>query len=346
MSLFTQLCESDSDSDAEKILVGHVTSALENGTLGTVVQVLRDIYSRSSSLNPLESAALSALPLVLVPAIRGDDSSSELVHLIGIHANAKEVILSIDELMDPGHPMFQNDEGPGDALDTRLMLILDLYQSTVPRLVIRKRPPAETLRPILERLSDAIVTLSYSEISVFNVMTSASRFADVAFTWATQSRSGCSSEDHEAIKKILTEFLLKSLVACSSRIDPDIALRVFQKVQPRYTLPRPPAPPTISHSDATRELVLLIYTTFSRIQDSSELRKYRDSEPIVTLGALVLSVHVQHLNPPLSRAPLVLPLEEGIIMRTIIPALISSAATTAIPGISGSRHLLNELYDE
>lgn len=65
--------------------------------------------------------------------------------------------------------------------------------------------------------------------------------------------------------------------------------------------------------------------------DASELRNYTEGEPIVALGALVLSIHVQYMDLPLElMRHLAPPLKEDVMTRTVIPALLSSTAINPV----------------
>ncbi|KAF8318687.1 hypothetical protein DL93DRAFT_2153620 [Clavulina sp. PMI_390] len=214
--------------------------------------------------DPLESVALSVIPILIPPASGGNAEAKELLELIGARSNVREVILALEESLASGHPLSHTEDDGGDvvlAIDLkRILLVVQLYSICLPRLPIRKRTPSQMLEPIVSRLMDAVFTSAKDPTNHITIefTVGTSNLCRNCVEWAakgTASSADLASDltktkvrghfqatvttwSSQKNKKALLESFFLFIIALSSRsAHTGVVQRAFEVSFPRYVLP-------------------------------------------------------------------------------------------------------------
>ncbi|KAJ7695342.1 hypothetical protein B0H17DRAFT_430746 [Mycena rosella] len=258
--------------------------------------------SRSEShLDPL-----GTLPyLLLCP----QPAAKSLIALVGECGSPKEVVIAVQEILERVGIALDGDEEDdpkptNESPSDQLISLILLYNAAIPRLKLRKKPPSETIRPLLSQL-ESTINLAGSRLNRDQgreIIRTVSQLSLNSLSWATK----LDSADAGACREILWSLLDTAISACSHCIQSSLAQRSFEALFPRLTI-RSTVPPGWENGETAVNEALAVYSAFGRTFALDSL------PPLPSTTYLILLSHSKFL-----------PSDIGRLMSFMLPILIAS----------------------
>ncbi|KAF8485679.1 hypothetical protein JB92DRAFT_3025282 [Gautieria morchelliformis] len=243
---------------------------------------LREVYEALlhtkawSLLDPL-----NILPL-LVPSM--EDTALEFTQVIAREGNPKEAVIFVHEALERLERAVQCEEQSNEESVSQLMRLLVICCESIPRLQLRRRGPADTLRPLLTQIGVALETVAplARGDEGKNIIYSVLHLIRPSVPWV--SRNTHPDDPHsQAAMDLLLNLLYSTLTAYASHIRASLAQRTFEMYYPRLVL-HTNVDPT---SEAGKELM----------QNAAEMARILGGTPVtltsppLSIGKLILLAH-------------------------------------------------------
>ncbi|PPQ78415.1 LOW QUALITY PROTEIN: hypothetical protein CVT25_011890 [Psilocybe cyanescens] len=246
--------------EVSSTLVALLTSAVHDKdprmTLSEIYQIITTTGA-PEYLDPLNT---------LQPLLTCDDGTArDIISVIAQYSSAKEVVMAAQEALERLERSLEpdseedDDEVKGQREDTKhnlalsqIIVLIDTYASAIPRITLRQKSAADTLRPLCKELGTLVGLVTSNSTrsqglallsSILTFVEEVGQWTDAvdrekpddlkAFvpTWASESAYRL-----KTIKKILNDLLDHSLLACERFIKANIAQRTLEECYPRLAL--------------------------------------------------------------------------------------------------------------
>ncbi|KAG9024748.1 hypothetical protein FS842_005409 [Serendipita sp. 407] len=204
---------------------------------------LEDINAVVLSSEDIQLNALDLCPCLWQHVLE-NEGATRLLNTISIKASSKECIITLQEIQETLSTNLslwaqddQEDEEAGHRLVEKLSFLLQLYSNIIPRMVLRKKGPLETLGQLIKGISTALRLGSAAANKGHGrkLLESLSEFIVGANRWVKASSSASDNEKNDCID-LLATLLLNSLATCGSYIQANIAELYLENHFPRRYL--------------------------------------------------------------------------------------------------------------
>ncbi|KAL4073520.1 hypothetical protein J3A83DRAFT_4158561 [Scleroderma citrinum] len=181
-------------------------------------------------------------PLAVLPALlpcRGDHAK-RLVRACGLHSNAKEVIIVVQEAIEELHRYYRigDDETQAKPITgpvQRFTNLIVLCTTAIPRLKLGKNSAFQLASPFITDITSlaSSVAQDVTKCEGRTLLSDISGLVKALFLWATASVSG---NDFDEMKRILRDLLDTTVVAYASLIQASLSAREFECIFPKLTV--------------------------------------------------------------------------------------------------------------
>lgn len=215
--------------------VSDLVSLAATGNSAVTLRELSDAIETYQGTEYLEALAVLP-PLLACP----DDHAKWLVRACGLHSNAKEVMIVVQEAMEElqwyyhaGDEEIQSK--PITAPVQRFTNLIVLCTKAIPRLRLGKKTALQLASPIITDITSLVpsiaqgVTQYEGRVLLGEI---ASLVKDLCL-WATASAS---ADDLVTMKSTLRGLLGTTVVACASSVQASLSAREFERVFPKLTV--------------------------------------------------------------------------------------------------------------
>ncbi|KAF8872735.1 hypothetical protein BD779DRAFT_1679562 [Infundibulicybe gibba] len=229
------IAEDSTEDEASAAIVAFISSANQDDTHEIKLSHLYHLVTKTCSARLLD--ALNTLPL-LVPS--RDPGARDILSLIGECCSAKEVVMAVQETIErlgSATDSEDDDEAVALPLSSQLATCVELYTSSIPRLKLRRKTAAETLKPLFSDLETAIdsngkqATRDEGRI----LITNCSQLVAKLISWVADVERD--SKDCNVVPQLMFKnFIDNVLTTFSHCICSSLAQRDFEAFFPRLTI--------------------------------------------------------------------------------------------------------------
>ncbi|KAH9477682.1 hypothetical protein JR316_0009908 [Psilocybe cubensis] len=240
-----QLPEDCEEEEASSALVALITSAVHDKDPRSTLSDLHKIISSTDAPKYLDP--LNTLPHLLSSK---DVAAKDIISVIGHYCSAKEVVMAVQEALErleysldveseheEGHDITQRQgDSKYDLTLNQFIILIDTYTSAIPRLTLRRKSAADTLRPMCKELGSLIgsVTSKATRVQGLSVLSSIFSLVKEIGRWS-DTLGQEKLDDLNACKTIVNNLLDRSLLACERFIKANIAQRTLEECHPRLS---------------------------------------------------------------------------------------------------------------
>ncbi|TDL19556.1 hypothetical protein BD410DRAFT_726943 [Rickenella mellea] len=309
----------DGEDDRGVLLVTLVTSAVRGGKPNYSLAEVSRAIARSGCASDID--ALHVVPLLVKCP---DEAATEILALLGECGNAKEVVIAVQEAMEHLREELSavefdsdNDEAELES-STRstsykqLGKLLDLYSSAIPRLKLRQKTAAETLRPLLSDIQGIIELAGplFNNTDGRVILEKVARLVERCAKWANDQppKEGVKVEEIGSSSGAKS-LLLTTLGSLANCIGADIAQREFESSNPRLF---PQARSSVRSDAHVGDAIMSV------VKDAFSVLHLSNDELLMdrSIGSLVLLGHT-NTNAPI-------PIPPNTLLSYLLPVIISS----------------------
>ncbi|KAG8808407.1 1-pyrroline-5-carboxylate dehydrogenase, partial [Serendipita sp. 399] len=195
---------------------------------------LDDINAVISSSEDVELNALDLCPL-LWQYIPENDGAIRLLNTITLKASSKECIIALQETQDTLSTKLSEwaqrdqEDDAGHQLVESLSLLLQLYENVIPRLMLRKKGPTETLSQLIRGINVVVQVGSTAADKKLGrrLLECLSKFITATARWVRSSPS-TSDDEKSNCNDLLATLLFSGVGTCGSYIQAHNAERYLE----------------------------------------------------------------------------------------------------------------------
>ncbi|KAF5372868.1 hypothetical protein D9758_001610 [Tetrapyrgos nigripes] len=242
MTTLSNILKTSSSEDLSIDIVALITSAANDDTPKYTLSEIRDALKDANVVQHLDP--LNALPSLLPCP---DPAAQEIIGLMRADANAKEIVIAVEESLERLHrtALEDGDDEDDEATDNRPNSTLPLSEQILRLLGLLKGGHPQVLAKQFDTDSGRASILASAEL------------VNEVVDWA-EKKEGISTEETKAYRNVLTEFIFTALPSLSSTVKSSLSARAFSLCFPRLAF-REVIDPTWKTGDQAMQAMVSAY---------------------------------------------------------------------------------------